>query len=415
MTATVDGPAVTGPVVAALHPADRRPYAELLVDAFLEQPRDDVLDAWEDISGAGTFLAAHDGDRIVGGAGALHRRWTVPGPRSAPVAAVTGVAVAPDARGRGALRALLDHQLRDAHEHGGEPVAALWASQGALYGRFGYEVASRRADLVVPTGATLRAGLPDPGGVRTVTEEAGPLLREVHARAAGRVGWMSRSEASWSWWLGEPAAHGGPQGRLWRVVREDPDGRPDGYALFRIDRREPAGSAVDVLELVADAPDAELALWRHLLGLDLVERVRHRLAAVDHPLPRWLEDPRRATLSLADALWVRLVDVDRALASRALAASADLVVEVADTACPWNAGPWHVEGAAGETPAVRRARPGGADLSCDVTVLAAAYLGDTTVTQLARAGRVREHRPGAVAALSDALAAREAPHTPDVF
>ncbi|MCW2613680.1 MAG: GCN5-related N-acetyltransferase [Frankiales bacterium] len=60
----------------------------------------------------------------------------VPGAR-VPVAGVTWVAVAPTARRQGVLRSFMTRQLTDLHERG-TAVAALWASEGAIYQRFGY-------------------------------------------------------------------------------------------------------------------------------------------------------------------------------------------------------------------------------------------------------------------------------------
>src|SRR3954463_6049888 len=112
-------------------------------------------------------LAWFDGGRIVATSGAFTREVAVPGGvlRSA---AVTAVGVRPTHRRRGLLTAMMRRQLEDVRA-AGEPVAALWASEGAIYGRFGYGIAARHAHLTArrplarlaarpPAGDPLQAG-----------------------------------------------------------------------------------------------------------------------------------------------------------------------------------------------------------------------------------------------------------------
>ena len=66
---------------------------------------------------------------------------TVPG-TVLPVAGVTAVSVLPTYRRRGILRSLMRRQITDIAARGEEPVAALWASETPLYGKYGYGRAS---------------------------------------------------------------------------------------------------------------------------------------------------------------------------------------------------------------------------------------------------------------------------------
>jgi predicted acetyltransferase len=130
---------------------------------------------------------------------------------------------------------------------------------------------------------------------------------------------------------------------------------------------------------------------------------------IDHPLVLLMAEPRRLRLSLRDGLWVRLVDVGAALAARSYSTADSVVIEVADEFCPWNQGRWRVKASAVE----RTNAP--ADLSGDVTALGSVYLGGFTWAQLARALRVTELRPGAVAR-ADALFRHDVgPWCPEIF
>ncbi|MGZ4419524.1 MAG: GNAT family N-acetyltransferase, partial [Gaiellaceae bacterium] len=86
------------------------------------------------------MFGAWSSEAAVGGAGSFPFDLTVPG-GSLPTAGVTVVGVLPTHRRRGVLRSLMRAQLDDAHERG-EPLAALWASEESIYGRFGYGLAS---------------------------------------------------------------------------------------------------------------------------------------------------------------------------------------------------------------------------------------------------------------------------------
>ena len=190
----------------------------------------------------------------------------------------------------------------------------------------------------------------------------------------------------------------------------------DAYALyaakldFEYDR--PAGQVL-VREVLATTAEARTAIWGFLLGLDLMTRLRWELAPSDHPLPHMVASAQDATTRTADALWVRLVDLPRALAARSYREPFEVVLEVADEVCPWNAGRWALRWDGSTATCARTAIPAGLELGA--ADLGAAYLGGTTLDQLARAGRVTELRGGALAAASRAFQGERAPWCPEIF
>jgi predicted acetyltransferase len=478
--------------VLPLEPDVLDEFAALAQNAFLHDARPEVTERYRAAWCGERFSAVYDGDRLIGGGGMFARELTLPGEVCTPVAAVTEVVVRPDSRGRGALRALMADQLHGLHDAGAEPVAALWASQAGLYGRYGYGAASRVAGLRVRLPATLTerpatehpaastqnpTKVTDPrahqqteqrGEIRWVDAEtaAGPMAR-VHERARRvRPGWVSRPEPSWRLWMaddeadrdgatafryalhhpagGEPAVHppagGGPdpaggepavhppagsghdQAGGGLAVHDPagggPDpagGEPDGYAVFRlVDGGDDGRRRVVVHELVGVDGPAQLGLWRSLLRLDLAGELRYELAAPDDPLLARLAEPREVVTSVSDGLWVRLVDLERALPLRRYAAACAVTVAVSDPLCPWNDGRWHLR--VGDDGSAEVGRTGAApDLECGVAELGACFLGGPRLAALADAGRVREHRAGTVRALSRALAGDREPYCPDVF
>jgi predicted acetyltransferase len=355
-----------------------------------------------------------DGDTLIGGGSMLSRTMTFPGAGPTPIAAVTSVGMAPDQRRRGGLTTLMRAELHGLHESGGEPVAALWASESNIYGRFGYGLASRVARVQVPSDIAMRDDI-DFGVDRVAVvdaETAKPMLHKLHAEySATRIGGLSRPQAGWDWWLSDLESHRGGMTAFRFAVH------PEGYAVFRIKEDwQPRGPRheVRVSEFVSLTPQAHASLWRFLIGLDLGGEVRYGIAPIDEPLPFMLVDPRAATMTLSDGLFVRLVDVDRALVSRGYAAPLDVVLDVSDAFCPWNAGRWRLcIGDDGRAEVTRTtAEP---DLACSSTDLGAAFLGSTRLSTLAAAGRVRELRHGALRAATVAFLADHEPHCLEVF
>ncbi len=175
------------------------------------------------------------------------------------------------------------------------------------------------------------------------------------------------------------------------------DGGTVGYARFHVvPSWGPAGpdGEVRLSELAALDPAADAALWRFLFDMDLTSTLVARGRPVDDSWQYLVSDIRRCRPTLRDALYVRLVDVGAALRARTYQAPVDVVLEVADSFCPWNEGRWRLTG---DTKGASCERTeDAADLAVSVRELGAAYLGGVSLTALAGAGRVRELRPGAL-------------------
>ncbi|WP_150245204.1 GNAT family N-acetyltransferase [Nocardiopsis quinghaiensis] len=355
-------------------------------------------------------LLALDGDRTVGTAMAHSFEMTMPGgPR--PVAGVTGVGVWPTHRRRGVLSALMRRQLADIRARG-ENLAALWASEGGIYGRFGYGVSSREMRASVQrVHARLRPDAPrDPSLAVELVEpaQAREEMERLHRQALpSRVGQFSRSANWWSRMLTDKPGPGAGRTRV-ALVR-GPDGSR-GYALHRLLSPGESGlpqGQVMVRELVTTTPAARVALYEHLLERDLIAETVFESLPEDDALSALLADPGRLVRHGFDELWIRLVDVPGALSDRPYNLPVDTVLEVADRFAPWNAGRWRLRAdAEGARVEATDAAP---DLSLDVSHLGAAYLGRTSPTSFVDAGVATEHTPGVAARLGTALYAPRAP------
>lgn len=312
-------------------PEDLRRFLAPLPKAFGEEYTDAEFEADSHTFEPERIVAAFDGDESVGCAGAYSVRLTIPG-GEVDAAAVTLVAVSPSHRRRGILRSLMRHQLDEVRERG-EPVAILWASEGAIYQRFGYGLATLNGTFDIERTRTAFAHPADPEGrIRIVTpDEAERQFPQVYER--GRVatpGALSRSGAWWHWNILRDADYmrrgSGPK----YLALYEVDGEPEGYAIYRVksdwDHRGPRNE-LQVREVVAPTARAERDLWRWLLDIDLVAQVKGVHQPAMHPLLLLLAEPRRLGLSIGDGLWIRIVDLPAALAARSYAAAGELVLE----------------------------------------------------------------------------------------
>jgi predicted acetyltransferase len=357
--------------------------------------------------------AAFEDGAVVGSGGVFPFETSVPG-GFVRAAGVTLVGVLPTHRRRGVLRSLMHAQLEDIHERG-EPMAYLWASEDALYGRWGYGVASFTGNVEIPRDrASFFRDFEPVGRVRIVDKEdaEGPFAVVQRAAAAQHPGMFVRSP---EWWrhrrLADPEWIREGGGEMVRALLEI-DGRPAAYALYRLhfsaNRGIPNGFT-NVIEAVGASPEATRGIWRYLLDIDWMERVRAGLLPLDHELFLLLREPRRLMFNHRDGLWVRLVDVEAALKARTYKPGEPVSVEIADELCPWNAGVWEL-GPDGATRA-----SGEPELRMDVSALGSAYLGGFTFGELARAGRIEVRANGALDRADTLFRADRYPWCPEIF
>jgi predicted acetyltransferase len=324
------------------------------------------------------FRIVVDGMGVVGVAGSYGLQLTVPGGRQVPTGGVTWVSVSATHRRRGLLRRLLDAVHDDVDERG-EVVGALISSEGGIYERFGYGIASRRRVVEIDRRrAELRTESAPVGRVRRADPVAeADLLDEIWDRyRRGRVGEVDRP-ASW-------APLRAVEARNRRAAVHD-----DGYVTWTKTAHWNDGHPAHELrieELVAITPDAHAALWQLVLSTDLVGPVRSVSAvAVDDPLPYLLTDQRCVrTVELNDMLWVCPRRVRPLLEARTYGTDDALVIEV--DLGEGGRRRWRVAGSPeAATARAARSRP---DLVTDRAGLGALSLGGVAPSLLAAGGRL---------------------------
>jgi predicted acetyltransferase len=396
---------------------DLRRWFDAIGEAFGEDQGDQQFEHERRLLEPSRVLGAYDGDMLAGGGACFSFQLTVPGGRAVPTAGVTSVGIMPSHRRQGALRMLMARQLADVRANG-EPLAALWASEGSIYQRFGYGLATLNATVdIARDRATFRHPVEAVGSIelRDGASAREDMVRIFDAVRAVTPGFYTRTPAWWSAILDDPEfrRRGGSKRRYAIHVR---DGKAVGYAMYRIKSEwtptAPA-SVLMVVELVALDPAATEQLWRYLFGVDLMGSIFQRLGPAAHPLLLMVAEPRRLQLRVSDGLWLRIVDVPEALEARGYATDGSVVLDVTDGFLPEVAGRWRLtvrDGAARATATDERA-----DIELDVTDLAAVYLGGFTFASLARAGRTVEQTPGARELVDALFASAATPWCPEIF
>jgi predicted acetyltransferase len=361
--------------------ADWPAMARLAAVCFGSFSAPEANDTWRSMVAADGAVIVCDGPDVVGMVLYLDLQLTVPGGAVLPAAGVTWVAVAPTHRRRGLLRAMFE----EAHGRMASsryPIAALLASEGGIYGRFGYGYATIEQRLRVQRRwAQFHPDVPDPGGVRVVSPlECRDELADVYERWRLRTpGGLHSPPALWDEVLADRESARGGGSPFFALLH------PDGFAMYRVHGEEPTKSA-QVTKLTAVTAEAHIALWRVLLGLDLMETITVNTYPGD-PLPYLLTDARRVqTTNAEDALWLRIIDIPATLEARTYEADLSAVLEVADGAFG-GGGRFRLTIGNGKAQVVpTQDTP---DVHTDLSVLGSIYLGSHRASAFATANRLR--------------------------
>ena len=361
-------------------------------------------------------LAAFDGPDIVGTAGAFTMPMTIPGGQTV-VGFPTLVGVLPTHRRRGIAAQLMRRQLDDANTRG-ELLSVLYASEGGIYGRFGYGIGTIGLSIRVATARSSFVRGYAPSGAMRLVERDRAIKEMLAVHEANRLeipGMVHLDERRLTYVLGHE--HGPEKELPTNFALHEGASGVDGFVVYKVKHDWPDDyprSTLTVRDLAASNAVAYADLWRYVFDLDLVANVEASNRPRDEPLLHLMQEPRRLRARMADNLWVRLVDVPRALEARRYAAAGRVVVEVADRFCPWNEGRFSLEAGMDGNAAVERTSDA-PDVACTVNDVGAAYLGGTTFRELHRAGRVQERTEGALASADAMFGWDPAPWSPYEF
>lgn len=364
------------------------------------------------------MFVATDGDEIIGTGANVTLTTSAPG-GSLPSAGVTFIGVRPTHRRRGVMSQMLATLHADGLQRN-EPVAVLWSADAAIYGRFGYGVATQRVSVEIPHAHAALLDAPDDPGLRLRMIDSADdyaLIAPVYQHVeAGRGGVLGLDETSNRRQVYDPPQYRDGATPVKTVVAEDANG-VRGYLRYGLKASWPSGrhaeGTVMLYRLMSTDTAAHAALWRYCLSIDLMTKTSCWNVPVDDPVLTWLEQSRQTSRQLTDGLWLRILDLPEALARRTYSRDIAVTVEVVDSRMPANAGTWRLDvGAEGATCVRTDAPP---DLTMNIRSLASALLGGPALQSHGDAGWITEHTEGALAATSAAFTAARPPFCPYVF
>src|SRR5919106_90234 len=384
--------------------------------AFGYDVTDEQVARWSRIFDPTRTVAAWDGEEMVGTAADFQFTFTVPGGKVAG-AGVTAVGVLPSHRRRGILTGMIRRQFDDIRGRS-EPIAALWASEGGIYDRYGYGIASLCSRIDMDRDRARFRGSPEPVGRTRLLpkDKAVDILAGVYDRVCDETPGMY--ERTRDWWeahrLADPEAerHGG--GPMFKAVWEL-DGRAEAYALYRLNQKwetEPVGH-VKVLETMGTSSLAIREMWRFLIGVDLVARIKAGLEPAIHPLQFMLAEPRRLRAQLNEGLWIRIIDIRDALQSRSYAEEGSVVFDVSDDFIPTNSGRWRLT--ARDSTATVEPSTDDPNVRLTIGALGAVYLGGFSFAEVAQGGDVEEVTRGGIWNADRLFRTDRQPWCPEIF
>lgn len=337
---------------------------------------------------------------------------------SVSMGGVTAVGTLPSYRRRGLLRQVMTRGFETMRERR-QSYAILWASMAAIYQRFGYGLAASQVKYTFdPRFATFETPYQPAGSISMETsEDAYPAIKRLYIEwATPRNLPIHRSAPLWQASTLRPPKK---DYAVYVAIYRDPAGEPRGHLVYSTHEEQwpkpGPGQTLTVMDFIALDMDAYRALWEYIRGHDLVGKVVMRNAlGEDDPAPDLLLEPRNLSRHTSDAIWMRIVDVEQALAQRPYGSRGDLTIAIpADECCPWNAGTYLLET---DGPSAMVSRTGRKpDLTMRPNSLATLLAGHRSATHLARAGLLDAAGAGALQAADAIFRTEYRPHCPNGF
>jgi predicted acetyltransferase len=405
--------------VRPTEPHEYRSASDVFTGAIMYPPASDEL--WEQLVPSwdeSHSFSAWDGDLCVGHASHMIVETTVPGGGRVSTGAVGRVGVASTHRRRGIARGLMGAVVADARDRG-VPMLSLRASEATIYGRFGFGLAGDSASVTIdPARARPITGRTASGSFRVLgSDEILSTIEPLYDRVAHRRPGVIARPRRWQQRYLKAAIDRSAASYV--VVHHDDEDRADGYAHYTTSWDDDGGGVGKVHDVWGASDAVELALWRFVLDIDLVAEWKAAERPVDDLLRRAIRDVRGyRTRSVSDEQWVRLVDVDAALAARAYNdVPGHVTIAVTDPLIEANNGTWRVgaDGVARIQEATGTTADAATDLTADIATLSAAYLGGPTWSTLVATGGAQAIDDEAVSRADALFSSRPGPFCGSFF
>ncbi len=331
-----------------------------------------------------------------------------------PLAGISTVGTRPEYRRQGLVRKIMTQAFADQYQRG-QCLAGLWASQAAIYQRYGFAASGGlREYRIDTTDIHLHEDVAALPIVRFEGIEALDAVREVYKQfIVERTGYLHRGK---SLWLDNVLAPPPEDGPVYVALAGSLEAHT-GYLVYTLRAGRVAHRARAQEICIRDFAWLDLAsyasLWHYLGRHDLVGRVVWGRAPVDDPAPDLFVEPRLLHTQDLEGTWWRVVDAPLAFTLRGYDVEGSLVFAIADDElAPWNNGRWYLD--VGPQGAEVQATAATADIELSVRALSSLYSGHRSAQQLANAGLLAG-APDTLAKLDQIMRTRYAPHCPDHY
>ncbi len=401
-----------GVEIRAVRAEEMEEFSRLVAYVFADNGADPAQEA--SLIPEWTTCAFVDG-RLAATSGAFPFQLRFNG-AAAAAAGITMVGTNPGYRRQGLLRRIIAQGYLEQRERE-QSLAILWASAGAIYQRFGYGLATTSVVYEFdPRHAAFEMETRVRGSVQLASgEQALPVMKRLYKEySAPRNLMLHRPQALWQ----ARILRESDNQRVYFAIYSDESGEPRGYAVYSTkpqELHEPGpNQLMHVRDFIPLDMEARRGLWAFFRSHDLVQKIVMEPIADDDPSPQLLLEPRQLRRRTGDGVWLRVVDVERALPQRPYGDRGAITLEVhSDDMCKWNNGIYRLETDGQTTEVTRTERV--PDLTLSPRTLASLISGHTSATDLARCDLLNSRDPSALK-LADRLFATEyRPYCPDGF
>jgi len=376
-------------------------------------------------------VAVGDAQGAIGGCFAYDFSVSLGGGARCQAGGLCGVGITPAAQGRGGLRAMMQHHLRQSIDLG-DAASVLMASESGIYQRYGYGIAT---EMVQWHMNTLEFSLLDPDfnekprikqvgseqlsaeqaaveqitGEQTSSEQspveikivhdrslAIPILESIHRKhCAVQAMEVVRDELWWRAML-EPVEPGWVSvgNSKFIAISYNREHLADGYAIYSC-KNSPdthfshgrADSTVVLTEICTNSMAAEIALFQYLVNLPWCRQLLWELGPVDPRIRHFMSDPRQLWQQRrVDMMWLRPLNVEKLLTDRFYIGDGSVVIDYIDPWFPELSGRWSLTVNAARS--VLRASDSSRYVALGPSEFAAIYAGTIRVTELASVGKI---------------------------
>lgn len=307
--------------------------------------------------------------------------------KDAPVAGVTFVGTLPVFRQMGCLRKVHEKHFEFLYEEGKHPISILFASQAAIYQRYGYSIVSTHNSYDIAPGFIQFKSIENlnkSGNFKEIRENEVEILDDIYSRfIAPRTGYITRDKFKWETGvlnppLGQATVHD-------KIVYEE-NGVPLGYVVYTV-APHLHGHRITIRDMAWLSTSAYYGLWNYFTKMHLSNSIQWMQVPVDDPMPHILLEPRKLNIKSGNGLLARIVDIEKAIPQRGYDEDGELTFEITgDKMCPWNNGRWHMEISNGKGTIKKTDKPPEVTMPIDSFVMI--FFGQISATEAMRMGRL---------------------------